>query len=146
MLCRFYLRRGVVYIPTLGKIDKGFYRSIEPVAVVPMSNTGALRRALLDTIERGNPTIPRLKQGQRHERVTLKYAGVKNWSAFERGTSCWAMEEDAGIFRIVAHRKAEQGWEEDEDRSETFPQGTSAIEVVDRMIEILLAESQKRSR
>jgi hypothetical protein len=72
-----------------------------------MSNTDALRQALLDTIARGNPAVPRLARGQSYSPVTLKYAGVKTWSAFERGTSYWGIEERDGIFRIVFHQKAE---------------------------------------
>jgi hypothetical protein len=109
MLCHFYLRKDIVYIPALGKVDKGFYRSVEPVVVVPLSNTEALRQALLDTIARGNPAVPRLAPGQSYSPVTLKYAGVKSWSAFERGASYWSIKEDAGIFRVVPHRKVEQG-------------------------------------
>jgi hypothetical protein len=139
MLWRFYLRKGIVYIPTLGKIDKGFYRGVEPVAVVPMSNTEALHRALLDAVMRGNPAIPRLQQGERHTPITLKYAGVKTWSAFERGTSYWGIEERDGIFRIVFHQRAEtQGWEEDKEKRITFPEAT-ADEVIERMIAILQA-------
>src|SRR5579863_9994933 len=147
MLCHFYLRKGIVYVPTLARVDRSYYSSIEPVAVVPLSNTEALRRALLDTIARGNPAVPRLQSGESYSPITLRYAGVKNWSTFERGTSYWQIEENDGIFRIVAHqkaqrsweedRKAKKGWKEDETRSETFPKDTSAIQVVDRMIQIL---------
>ena len=35
-----YLRKGVVYVPTMGKMDEGFYRGVEPVADVSASNTG----------------------------------------------------------------------------------------------------------
>lgn len=145
MLCHLYLRKGVVYIPTLGKVDKGFYRGIEPVAVVPISNTEALRGALLDTIARGNPPTPRLAPGQSYSPVTLKYAGAKNWQTFERGTAYWNIKEDDGIFRVVAHRKVEQGWEEDKDRSHIFPEGTSADEVIDRMISILQANPRQET-
>jgi hypothetical protein len=29
-----------VYLPTMGKMDEGFYRGVEPVADVSASNTG----------------------------------------------------------------------------------------------------------
>jgi hypothetical protein len=138
MLCHFYLRRGIVYIPTFGKIGKGFYRGVEPVAVVPLSNTDALRRALNDTIARGNPSVPDLPGSQWPPPVTLKYAGVQTWSAFERGTSYWGIEEDDGIFRITFHQKAEtQGFKEDKEKRITFPPGATVDEVIDRMIAIL---------
>jgi hypothetical protein len=40
MNCHLYLRRGNVYLPTMGKMDEGFYRGVEPVADVSASNTG----------------------------------------------------------------------------------------------------------
>jgi len=143
MLCHLYLRKGVVYIPTLGKVDKGYYRGIEPVAVVPLSNAEAIRHALLNTVARGNPPTSRLAPGQSYSPITLKYAGVKNWQTFERGTAYWSIKEDSGIFRIIAHRKAEQGWEEDEAQSQLFPAGTPVDEVIDQMISILQAGPQR---
>ncbi len=138
MLCHFYLRRGIVYLPTFGKVDKGFYRGIEPVAVVPLSNTDALRQALRDTIARGNPPVPHLPRAQWPPPVTLKYAGVKTWSAFARDASYWGIEEDGGVFRIIVHKKIDKGgWEEDKENSETFPPGSTADEAIDRMIAIL---------
>jgi hypothetical protein len=58
MLYRVYLRQGVVYVPTGAIRDGGPYTDIEPVAVVPVANNEALRRALLDAIARKNITVP----------------------------------------------------------------------------------------
>lgn len=147
MICHFYLRQGVVYIPTWGVIGKNFYRGVEPVAVVPLSNTDALRRALSHTIARGNPSVPDLPGSQWPPPVTMKYAGVKTWSAFERGTSYWGVEEHDGIFRIMFHQKADtEGFKEEKEKRITFPAGTKADSVIDRMISILQeAATQKRS-
>jgi hypothetical protein len=65
-------------------MDEGFYRGVEPVAVVSASNTGELRQALRATIARGNPAVPILRRSEIPLPVLLKYAGVKSWSAFER--------------------------------------------------------------
>ena len=37
-----FLKKGVVYVPTVAKLQTGAYTDIEPVAVVPVSNTGIL--------------------------------------------------------------------------------------------------------
>jgi hypothetical protein len=87
MNCHLYLRKGTVYLPTMGKMDKGFYRGIEPVAAVPASDTDGVRQALHATIARGNPIVPMLRRSEWKPPVLLKYAGVKYWSAFERGMS-----------------------------------------------------------
>jgi len=62
MNCHIYLRKGIVYVPTMGMIDRGFYRGVEPVAVVSVSNTEGLRHALQAAIARGNPRVPMLKR------------------------------------------------------------------------------------
>jgi hypothetical protein len=58
MNCHLYLRKGTVYLPTMGKMDKGFYRGVEPVAVVSTSDTEGIRQALQATITRGNRLVP----------------------------------------------------------------------------------------
>ena len=132
------LRDGVVYLPTMGKMDKGFYRGIEPVAVVPAINSDALRTALLDTIARGNPVVPMLKRREWPPPIVLKYAGVKGWSAFERGMMLWGIEERGGVWQIIGKRKKTDGaMVDDPDRIIAFPTGASVEDVVDRMVAIL---------
>ena len=141
-----YLRRGVVYLPTLGIIDKGYYSDIEPVAVVPLSNTEALQKALRDTVARGNPKVSSLGQSQRSPPVVLKYAGVKIWAAFARGTSTWGFGEEKGALQIVGYRdSATGGWEQDPDNIESFPKNSTIDDVIERMIAILQAAAKKQS-
>src|SRR5579864_6301959 len=103
MLFHAYLRRGVVYVPTVAKRDTAVYTDIEPVAVVPVANSEALHRALLDAIARKNATIP-VPKGKWPAPVLLKYAGVKSWSAFAAGTSMWTIKEDNGNYQIIGFR------------------------------------------
>lgn len=141
-----YLRRGVAYLPTVGLIDKGFYWDIEPVAVVPTSNTGALRQALHDTIARGNPPVPKMTREQKQDPLLPRYAGVKTWAAFARGASLWSINKETGAFRIIGYRDADTGgWEQDPDNVVTLPSGSTTEDVVERMITILQAASKARS-
>jgi hypothetical protein len=138
MNCHIYLRDGIVYVPTMGKMDKGFYRGVEPVAVVPASNTEALRRALAETIARGNPNVPVLRRSEWPPPVLLKCAGVKSWSTFERGMLLWDIKEDAGCFRIESNSKRENGmWLEHSEQTIKFPPGTSVEYVIERMIAVV---------
>jgi hypothetical protein len=137
MECSCYLRNGVVYIPTEGMVDIGFYREIEPVAVVPVANTSALHQAFADTMMRGNPKVPVIRGREFPPPVVLKYAGVKSWRAFARGTSSWTLGERNGFFRIQGYRKDGGGWVPDQNAIESFPLGTSTDQVIDRMIAIL---------
>jgi hypothetical protein len=138
------LRNGIVYMPTMGKMGKGFYRGVEPVAVVPAKNTEALRQALKATIVRGNPLV---SQPQRRQDwpppVVLKHAGVKSWSAFERGLRVWDIKENDGIFQIAGNIRRLDGWIEDRDQTIKFPAGTSVDSVIDRMVAILQKAAQK---
>jgi hypothetical protein len=138
MNCEIYLRNGTVYVPTMGKMDKGFFRGVEPVAVASVSNTGALQQALQAAIARGNPDVPMLKRGEWPPPVTLKYAGVKSWSAFERGMQLWSLEQKNGVFQIAPHEKSpNRMWVPIKDEIIAFPAAASVDDVVDRMIAIL---------
>jgi hypothetical protein len=141
-----YVRNGIVYIPTQGMMDKGFYLDVEPVAVVPLSETKALHHAFAETIVRGNPKVPIPRPPNYPPPVILKYAGVKSWRSFARGTSTWSLGERDGVFRIHGYRKDGGGWVPDQTTRETFPLGTTADQVIERMIAILQsAAAQQQS-
>jgi hypothetical protein len=137
MLFQLYLRNSVVYVPTTAKRGTSVYTAIEPVAVVPVTNTEGLRRAFLDAIARKNIAVPPIK-GKAPPPVVLKYAGVTTWSAFARGASTWNIEENDGKYQINGYRTHAKGyWEEDPNQKIEFPSGAAANHVIDRMIAIL---------
>jgi hypothetical protein len=146
MLCDLSLRMGIVYVPTMGEMDKGFYRGVEPVAVIPASNADALRQALRATIARGNPHVPMLPRREWPSPVVLKYAGVKNWSIFERGMRLWSITERDEEFQIAEQKKqSDRMWRDDPDQIVSFPPGTPADEVIERMVAILQDAARKAS-
>ena len=134
-----YLRKGMVYIPTTGRVEpRGAYQDIEPVAVVSISDTAKLRHAFRDAIERGNPPLPIVLRGDLPKPIMPNYAGVKSWSAFARGTKPWGIALREGIHSIEAWRPSPpRGWEPDKARSIAFPHGTEVDQVIDRLIAIL---------
>jgi hypothetical protein len=137
MLFYVYLRAGIVYVPTVAKREGGAYTDIEPVAVVPVTDTEALRRALLDAVARKNVVVP-VPRGKWPAPVLLKYAGVKSWSAFARNAWPWSIEEQDGIHRIIGYRMHPKGyWEQDPNQKMPFPAAATIDDVVDRMIAIL---------
>jgi hypothetical protein len=137
MLYHAYLRRGIVYVPAVAQRETGAYTDIDPVAVVPVTDVQTLARAFLDAIARGNIIVPRPKDTYPPP-VLLKYAGVKTWSAFARGTSIWSIEEEHGKYQIVGYRTHPKGyWVEDPEQIVKFPAETTVKSVVDRMIAIL---------
>jgi len=123
-------------VPTVVELESGAYVDVEPVAVVPVANTEALRIAFLETIKKGNAVVP--KPDKWPPPVVLKYAGVKSWSAFARGASMWSIKESDGNFAIVGDRDHPNGyWKEDPEQRTNLPPGSTVGDAVDRMIAIL---------
>jgi hypothetical protein len=137
-----YLRNGKVFIPTMGAVHKRLYRDIEPVAVLSVADTEAIRQALRATLARGNPPTPYYPRGAYPQPVVVKYAGVKSWSAFPRGTSPWIIRDKDEKYQIVGHLLRD-GWVEDPEQTIEFPRGTSVDTVFDRMIAILQEAARK---
>jgi hypothetical protein len=147
MNCHLYLRSGMVYIPTMGKMDEGFYRAVEPVAVVSASDIDGTRRALQTAIVRGNPAVPILRRSEIPPPLLPKYAGVKSWSAFERGMMFWTIKEKNGAFQIAGQSKrADRGWRTDPERTIDFPPASTMEVVIDRMITIMQEETAKNRK
>jgi hypothetical protein len=146
MYWQFYLRMGLVYVPTTAMIQRGFYKIIEPVAVVPASDNDAVRRALSETIARGNPQVPAPDPSDRSPPFLTKYAGVKNWSSFVRNAFLWGIDDREEKFKIIAYRKdTPNGWVRDESRCENFASKASVEKVIDRMISILQETTRNES-
>lgn len=143
MRCTCHLtKNGNVIIPTIGKLVGGPHWATEPVAVVPASDSQALRAAFRETIARGTPIVPRdsSSTANRNRPAILKYAGVKSILAFQRSTRTWSLNERDGSYEITGLKEKEGyrgGKVTDPDRVETFPRGTSVEMVIDRMIAIL---------
>jgi hypothetical protein len=137
MRLHLYLRKGKVIIPTSGAVHQRLHRDIEPVAVADVSDAEGIRQAIHATIARGNPPTPYYKPGIHPQPVVVKYAGVRSWSAFARGTSTWDINKRGANYRIVGRSLGRDGWIEDPNKTIDFPPGTSVDTVIDRMIAIL---------
>jgi len=93
---------------------------------------------LAATVARGNPAVPMLLRREWPPPVLLKYAGVKSWSAFERGMQLWALKEKDGIFQIADYTKQPNGmWNDDPKRTIILAPGSTVDDVIARMIAIL---------
>jgi hypothetical protein len=139
MLFSCYLRDGIVYVPTLPDANRALSTDIEAVAVVPLSNSKDVRRALLETIARKNVIIPDPDpKALRAPPLMLKHAGAKSWPEFFRNASTWSIREDNGAYKIIFYRKhLKKYWEQDLAHEIQFPAGTTVDDVVDRMVAIL---------
>ena len=119
---------------------------IEPVAVLPATNTEGLRTAFRDAVARKNIDVPPVK-GKWPPPILPKYAGVKSSAAFDRDASTWNIQEDEGKCKIVGYRRHPEGyWAEDRDQTIEFPPGTLMDAVIDRMIAILQEAATRPAR
>lgn len=140
MLFSCTLKDGIVYLPTVAKTEAGFYMNREPVAVVPVANTDTLRGALRNVIKMGNRVIPTPARDAYPPPVLPKYAGAKTWSAFMRGASEWKITQNNGVYQIIPYRRDPEGsesWVEHTEQKIAFPLGTTADDVIERMILVL---------
>jgi len=133
-----YLRNGTVYVPTVARTEAGYFMDIDPVEVVSAANDDALRHATKEAINKRNPAVPTPTRAAFPKPVVLKYAKVKSWSAFEKGTLPWTIEEKDGSYSIKQGRKRpDRGWEDDPAKIVSFPFGTDLQEVIDRIVKLI---------
>ena len=139
MLTHIYLRKGTVYLPTVARVEAGYYLDIEPVRAISASDSAGLKDAIVEAICKENQTVPTPSRAAFPKAVLLNYAKVKSWSAFEQGAVFWSIEESAGNFRIRPGRKPadERGWEDDPERIESFPSGTTPDTVAQRLVSLV---------
>jgi hypothetical protein len=140
MFVECYLREGAVYVPTVVRqASSPIYNIVEPIAVVPLDDSDAVRAALLDRLNRGNAIVPdRNPRDRAAPPAILKYARVRSWSAFFQTAFSWSITEEDGVYQIQGHRKHPKGyWEEDQSQKIQFRPQASREDVVDRMIAIL---------
>ena len=147
MAWHLYLRKGSVYLPTAAQTEAGFYSDIEPVSVVSVSDSQTFQDAVKAMIAKGNPVIPTPARASYPKPVVLKYAQLKSWSAFERDTLNWAIVQIAGNYQIKpGRRRPEGGWEDDPERIEALPEGTTLDEVAKRVVELVQYEASDGRR
>jgi hypothetical protein len=74
------------------------------------------------------------------ESAELKYAGVRSWGAFNRTARSWSIKERDGIYQIVGQQKGPRGgFVDDPEQTVAMPPGSTADDVIERMIAILQA-------
>ena len=132
----------MVYVPTVAQAEAGghlgYFMNIDPVEVVSVAETEALQRAIKEAMSKGNPVVPAPTRATFPKPVMLKYAKVKSWSAFEKGTLPWTIEEKSGVYQIKpGRRRPDRGWEEDPTKIESLPPGTTLDEVAKQVIALI---------
>ena len=112
---------------------------IEPVGVASIDDVPAMRSALKQAMQHGNPVIPTpTREALSKPAVVLKYANLKAWWAFERIAELWTISQRDGRYRITRGRKApDRGWEDDPAAVENLPPACGQDEVADRLVQLL---------
>lgn len=145
MLYHCYLKKGIVYLPTIVNQGIGRYLDVEPMTVVPVADTDRLRRAMRDTIPEENRFVPPSIEDARRPPAVLKYSGDKSGGAFTRGTSSWSIYGEHGVYQIKGYQRihGEGSFAPDDEQTIKFPLGTRINDVIDRMIAILQDAARK---
>jgi hypothetical protein len=139
-----YLRKGIVYIPTSGRIDEGYYRDLDPVEVAPVADMPRLRAALTAAIARGNPATVVRDPDDPSSSPVLKHTDCKTMRQFEKGTVSWSLVEKRGAFEIRGWKDHPRGGQVlDHARTITLPTGSTVANAVDRMIAVLQESASK---
>jgi hypothetical protein len=142
-LWHLYLRNGTVYVPTVAQLEAGGhlgpFMDIDPVDVISVTDTEVLQRAINKAISKGNPIVPAPPTRAAFPKpIVLKYANVKSWSAFEKGTLNWTIEEKSGAYQIKpGRRRLDRGWEEDPTKIKSLLPGTTLDEVVRQVVALV---------
>jgi|SRR5579864_5223254 len=145
MLYWCYLRKGIAYVPIVARVTAGYYMQQEPVAVVPVSNTHALREALKHAIGRGNPIVPTPTRANMPPGLFPEY-GVKDWNTFVRSATSWKIRRQDGVCEIIRGKKVAGGsFVDDPDRTVALPAEATMDDAVDRLV-TLMQESVHEQR
>jgi hypothetical protein len=145
-----YLRGGFVYIPTFGREAGGVRRMVEPVAVVSVTDTEALHRAIRQAMERGEPRLPLLdRQGRKAALPPLpRLAGAGGWSSFYDGVAIWQIDMQGGTYRITPKMldTVSRRWVADTANAILLPLDGGLDALCDRAAGILAAASPPPKR
>jgi hypothetical protein len=134
-LWHLYLRKKTVYVPTVAQTEAGYFMDIDPVEVIPVTESEVIQRAIMAVINKGNPIVATPTRANFPTPVVLKYANVKTWSAFEKGTLSWTIERKSGNYQIRPKPdRGNQGSGEDATQIDLLPPGTGPDGLARRII------------
>lgn len=129
-------------MPTVAKTEAGFYQTIEPVAVVKLSDDQGLINVLKAMLLKGNPIIPTPKPAGLATSPILKYAPIKSLSKFDKEAAYWHIYEKDGIYEFgPLKRRTDRGWEEDPERMRKMPPDSTVDHVVNEVVKSVQASS-----
>ena len=139
MCWNIYLRREVVYVPTVAVTEAGFFMDIDPVGVVEVGDRLRVGEEIRKTIAKGNPIVETPTRASFPKPIILNYVNVKSWAAFLKGASYWKiLEEDASYRLVFQSRLQSGGWEDDFKKTETF----DGVKAIDELVDVIFDQMQ----
>jgi hypothetical protein len=146
ILCSFLLTNLDLIGRALGKSACTTFRGI--VEAVPVTQTEALRRAILGSVTRGNPEVSledykvlsRTREGS-----VLEATGCKSDYKLDRELGgYWGISDRGGVYSISVDRPyPKYGWHQDKEKAVRFPPGTLIDDVVARLIAMIQQRQQE---
>src|SRR3954463_14722314 len=146
MKVSLYSHRGTVYVPTLVRVEAGFYLEIEPVDVVALNQRQKLVAVLRNAMQRELPVVPTPTRDDFPKPVILKYAKVRSLRQFEREAKRWRISAIDQRYTLTPYRlRPDSGWEEDTEKEILLPNGTTLDAMLEELVERLQREYKARS-
>jgi hypothetical protein len=134
-----YSAKNKVLVPTSVETTAGVGMEVEPMEVVDIDDTDALKRALLDVITKGNPIVPHPSQDEMSKVTIHKKLGFKSYKAFNHEANAWGVVRNDRIYSIDFYKISDdgRGYNSLPNKRMNFSIDTPVEIVVDKLIEII---------
>lgn len=142
-LLRCYLRKKQVIVPTIAKADAGFYLDAEPVHVLDLSDSAAIKKELIAQMRQEEHEIPTPTSTKTPGSVILEALHLTNWQSFEKETVMYTLHRsNDGSALYVTGRAANGLWSHNKDYEHKFPKTATPAEIADAIVERLAWQAQ----
>ncbi len=144
-----YLRRNIVYIPTLKQIPGSYSHETEPVQIVPASDAIAVAEAFKHAIDSGNPPITEKEAAALPSWTITTPTGVTSRRAFDKDAITWSLDMDptTGEYRMWGYEPFKGGGRVPGSvPAFTLPADTPRLEVAGRAAELICEAAKLQSQ
>lgn len=130
-----YIRKGLVYLPTIAEAKSGFFLEIEPIEVADVNDKQAVREAVFATLARNRPVVPDPDPETYKMAPILALAGVKSWSTFYKNAKQLGVMRGESGYEIFRLKPYGRGFTSDETSRIKLPGNCTIAQVVDRVVD-----------
>ena len=128
--------RGKVFVSHSGFTPTSVYVETEPVRIIDIGNEEALASAIDEALAAGTPSVPTPNWRMTPQSPTMKAAGVKSWSLFEKKGMGFTIFRCKDRDELTETGRDDDGrWKQDASLTQRLPKGSPGIEFAKRICE-----------